>query len=60
MNRVFLVGRVVKEPELKRSGSKVPYVRLRIAVNRPYKDENKKRVTDFFDIVYFNKKTLSN
>ncbi len=56
MNRVFLVGRIVKDPELKHSSSKIPYVRLRIAVNRPYKDEKKKRITDFFDVVYFNKK----
>lgn len=61
MNNVNLVGRVTKDIELKvsRCGSKV-YTYFTLAVNR-YAGREKGQVTDFIDIVAFDKQaeTLS-
>ena len=40
LNRVFLIGRCVADPELSHTNSGNPFTRFRIAVNRPYKDKN--------------------
>lgn len=40
LNKVFLIGRCVADPELQFTNSGSPFTRFRVAVNRPYKDRN--------------------
>lgn len=49
LNKVFLIGRITAKPELRYTGSNVPYSRFSIAVNR-YNEG-----TDFINIVVWRK-----
>ena len=58
MNKVVLVGRLTKDPELRyAAGSGIPTSRFTVAVNRMKKDE-----ADFINCVAFNKtaETIAN
>ncbi len=39
LNKVFLIGNLTKDPELRYTTSGVPVANLRLAVNRKYKDK---------------------
>ena len=39
-NRVVLIGRLTKDPDLKYSESNLPVLRFTIAVNRTFTDQN--------------------
>lgn len=53
MNQVILLGRLVKDIEIKTSeNAKVGYIKL--AVNRGYKDQEGKQITDFIDVTCFS------
>ena len=51
INRVCLMGRLVSDPELKKTQSGLSVTSFRIAVDRGYTKEGEKRKADFFDIV---------
>ena len=51
MNKIFLTGNLVKEPELKRTQSGKAYMRVGIAVQRGIKKDE----VDFFDLVAWEK-----
>ncbi len=51
MNRVILVGRITKDPELKRTNSDIAYVQFTIAVNRSYQNKSGERQADFISCV---------
>jgi single-strand DNA-binding protein len=53
LNKVFLIGRLVADPELSHTQGGTPYIRFRIAVNNPYKDKNGDWQDDtvFIDVV---------
>lgn len=51
MNRVVLVGRLVKDPELKRTTTDIPVVQFTIAVNRQFAGQNGERQADFISCV---------
>lgn len=51
MNRVTLVGRLTKDPELKRTSSDIPYVQFTLAVNRTYQNKNGEKQADFISCV---------
>lgn len=53
LNKVFLIGRLTKDPELSHTTQGRPFTRFRIAVNRPYKDKNGnwQEETAFIDVV---------
>lgn len=51
MNVTVLVGRLTKEPELKKSGAGKAYVRFTLAVDRPFA----KDTADFINCVAFGK-----
>lgn len=55
MNRVTLVGRITKDPELRTSPNNVPFVTFTIAVNRVQFNNNGEREADFINCVAFNK-----
>ena len=55
MNRVCLVGRLTAKPELKYTGSNVPYTRFSLAVNRTFNNAQGERETDFINIVVWRR-----
>lgn len=55
MNRVTLVGRITRDPELRTSPSNVSFVAFTIAVNRVGSNVNGEREADFINCVAFNK-----
>jgi len=58
LNRITLMGRLVKDPKLQHTQDSEPiaYVNFSLAVSRDYKDKNGNRITDFFDIIAWRKK----
>ena len=55
MNRVILVGRITRDPELRTSPSNVSFAAFSIAVNRTNVSANGEREADFINCVAFNK-----
>jgi single-strand DNA-binding protein len=55
LNRVILIGRLTRDPELRYTPSGVPVVRFSIAVDRDYQNPQGERQTDFVDIVAWRK-----
>lgn len=51
MNKVQLVGRLTKDPELKMTTNQNQYVNFTIAVDRRFKDSNGQRQADFINCV---------
>ena len=55
MNKVFLIGRITKDVELRHSQKGVANVSFTIAVDRQFKDGNGEKLTDFINCVAWNK-----
>lgn len=55
LNRVVIVGRTANQPELRYTQSGVAVTTFRIAVDRPFKNQQGERETDFFPIVTWRK-----
>ena len=55
MNRVCLVGRLTAKPELRYTGSNIPYARFALAVNRTFNNAQGERETDFINIVVWRR-----
>ena len=53
MNKVFLVGRLTRDPELRYSSSNLATMRCAIAVDRQFAREGEERGADFINIVAF-------
>jgi single-strand DNA-binding protein len=51
VNKVFLVGRLCTDPELKYTPSGVAVVNFRVAVDRSFQNASGERETDFIDVV---------
>ena len=51
MNKVILVGRLTKDPELKRTNNDIPYAQFTVAINRIYTNKQGERQTDFINCV---------
>ena len=49
MNKVFLIGNLTRDPEIRETPSGVSVCRFSIAVQRPYSGQDGERQTDFFD-----------
>ncbi len=49
MNKVFLIGNLTRDPELRETPSGVAMCRFAIAVTRPYASQDGERQTDFFE-----------
>ena len=54
MNTYTLIGRVVKDIEIKESENKKKYAYLTLAVDRTYKNANDEKITDFIDMIAWN------
>lgn len=55
INRVVLVGRLTRDPELRVSQSNISVTNFNLAVNRPFTDQNGERGADFINCVTFRK-----
>ena len=55
MNRVMLVGRITRDPELRTSPSGVAFTAFSIAVNRQFANAQGERVADFINCVAWNR-----
>lgn len=55
MNKVMLIGRITRDPELRYTSSNIPSVRFTLAVNRPFENQNGERETDFINIIVWRK-----
>ena len=52
LNKIFLMGRLARDPELRRTQSGTPVVSFRLAVDRDFKDKaTGERSTDWIDVV---------
>lgn len=51
MNKVVLIGRITKEPEIKNTQSGTAVVSFTLAVDRDFKDEKGNSTTDFINCV---------
>ena len=54
MNKVFLIGRLSREPELRHTTSGMPVCQINVAVSRPVSQGNEPQ-TDFINVVVWNK-----
>lgn len=55
LNRVVLVGRMVRDPELRRTGNGTAVTSFTIAMNRNFASQNGERQADFIPCVVWNK-----
>lgn len=51
MNKVVLVGRLTKDPELKKTNTDISYVQFTLAINRPYQSKNGDKQADFINCI---------
>ena len=51
LNKVILMGRLVRDPELRHTGNGAAVASFSLAVDRDYKSQSGERETDFIDIV---------
>ena len=51
LNKIILMGRLTRDPELRRTGSGTAVTSFSLAVERDYKDQNGAKETDFIDVV---------
>ena len=55
MNKVVLIGRLTRDPELRYTSSNVATASFSLAVNRPFQNQNGVREADFINIVVWRK-----
>ena len=55
MNRVELIGRITRDPELRYTSSNIATTRFTLAVNRPFQGQDGQQGTDFINIVVWRK-----
>ena len=55
LNRVVLVGRLTKDPELRYTPSGVAVASITLAVNRPFSNQQGNREADFINVVIWRK-----
>lgn len=55
MNRVILIGRLTKDPELRYTSGNAAVCNFTIAVDRPFNSNTQERGTDFIPVVVWNK-----
>ena len=51
LNKIILMGRLVRDPELRRTNGGTPVASFTVAVDRDFKAQNGEKETDFIDIV---------
>ena len=56
LNKIFLIGRLTRDPELRRTQSGTPVASFALAVDRDFKAQNGEKETDFIDVVAWRNK----
>ena len=51
LNKIIVMGRLTRDPELRRTGSGTAVTSFTLAVDRDFKDQNGDKETDFIDVV---------
>ena len=51
LNKIFLMGRLTRDPELRHTGSGTAVASFSLAVDRDFKSQSGERETDFIDVV---------
>lgn len=51
LNRIIIMGRLVRDPELRHTQSGTAVASMTLAVDRDFKDQSGEKVTDFIDVV---------
>ena len=51
LNRVTIIGRLAKDPELKKTNSGISVSTISVAVDRDFKEQNGERGVDWFEVV---------
>ena len=51
LNKIFLMGRMTRDPELRHTQAGTPVASFTLAVDRDYKDSSGERTADFIDCV---------
>ena len=54
-NKIILIGRLTRDPELRYTPQGTPVATMTVAVDRPYTNKEGDRETDFLDVVVWNK-----
>ena len=55
MNKVFLIGRLTRDPELRYTGNNTAVASFSLAVNRNFTNQQGEREADFFNITVWRK-----
>lgn len=55
MNKVVLVGRLTRDPDLRYPSSNVPVANFTVAINRPFENQNGEREADFINVIVWRK-----
>ena len=55
MNKVFLIGRLTRDPELRYTSTNLPVASFTVAVNRTFTNQSGEREADFINIVVWRK-----
>jgi len=53
LNNITLMGRLVRDPELRRTTNGTPVCSTSLAVERDFKDQYGEKVTDFIDVIFW-------
>lgn len=55
MNKLCIVGRLTKDPELKETKEGLKVANITLAIDRDYKDKDGNKITDFVNFSLWNK-----
>jgi single-strand DNA-binding protein len=55
MNKVVLIGRLTRDPELRYTGNNTAVASFTLAVNRPFSNQQGEREADFINVVVWRK-----
>ncbi len=55
MNKVVLIGRLTRDPDLRYPSSNIPVANFTVAVNRNFTNQNGEREADFINVIVWRK-----
>ena len=56
LNKVVLIGRLTKDPDLRYTSSNIPTVNFTLAVNRSFTNQSGIREADFINVIVWRNK----
>ena len=59
LNKIILMGRLTRDPELRRTGSGTAVTSFALAVDRDFKGQGGEKETDFIDVVAWRNTAMS-